>query len=270
MASPEPERGARRVRATIIVLLGVGLAFAGVRSLGSSPPPSSIVASPVDSADTGPTSSLAGAGSQPPSATAPSVQDRGDLEGGSTTTTTDSPSTTELSPGELGGVRADRTGAQGEARRGAFGQADGVLPDGATIFDDELPGIANLDPGLLDAVRRAATDAANDGVRVMVNSGWRSGAFQDQMHREALAEYGSAEEASKWVATADTSAHVTGNAVDLGPSAAREWLSHNGDEYGLCQTYANEPWHFELDLEAIDDGCPDMSADAAHDPRMHP
>jgi D-alanyl-D-alanine carboxypeptidase len=254
----------------ITVLLGVGLAFVGVRSLGSSPPSSSIVASAVDSADAGSTTSLAGLGSPSSSATAPSVQALEDLERGSTTTTIDSSSTTESSPGELGAVRADRRGAQGEAQRGAFGQADGVLPDGATVFDDELPGIAKLDPVLLDAVRRAATDAANDGIRFVVNSGWRSGAFQDQMHREAVAEYGSEAEASKWVATADTSAHVTGDAVDLGPSAAREWLSHNGPEYGLCQIYANEPWHFELRLEAIDAGCPAMSADAAHDPRMQP
>jgi hypothetical protein len=61
---------------------------------------------------------------------------------------------------------------------------------------------------------------------------------------------------------------VSGDAVDIGPSAARAWLSQHGAEYGLCQIYRNEPWHYELRPEAIDDGCPPMYADPTHDPRM--
>jgi D-alanyl-D-alanine carboxypeptidase len=37
---------------------------------------------------------------------------------------------------------------------------------------------------------------------------------------------------------------------------------------GVCQIYANEPWHCELRLEAIDHGCPPMYGDPTHDPRM--
>ena len=81
-------------------------------------------------------------------------------------------------------------------------------------------------------------------------------------------QYGSEEEAARWVATADTSAHVSGDAVDIGPADASAWLSEHGAEYGLCQIYGNEPWHFELRPEAIDDGCPPMYADPTHDPRM--
>src|SRR5215210_3953396 len=58
------------------------------------------------------------------------------------------------------------------------------------------------------------------------------------------------------------------DAVDLGPSAATAWLSEHGAEYGLCQIYSNEPWHYELRPEAIDHGCPPMYADPTHDPRM--
>ena len=47
------------------------------------------------------------------------------------------------------------------------------------------------------------------------------------------------------------------------------WLSRHGAEYGLCRIYRNEPWHYELRPEAIDDGCPSMYADPRHDPRMH-
>ncbi len=152
--------------------------------------------------------------------------------------------------------------------RGALGEADGAVPDGATVFDDEIPGVANLDPALLGALRQAATDAADDGVEFFVDSGWRSPEYQEQLLHEAVSKYGSEEEAARWVATAETSAHVSGDAVDIGHSDATVWLSEHGAEYGLCQTYSNEPWHYELRPEAIDHGCPPRYADPTQDPRM--
>jgi hypothetical protein len=151
---------------------------------------------------------------------------------------------------------------------GAVTEDDGVLPNGVTVFDDEYPGIANLDPDLLLAMRGATKDAAERGIELHVNSGWRSTEYQDQLFRDAVSEYGSEEEAARWVATADTSAHVAGHAVDIGPSEAIAWLSRHGGKHGLCQVYANEPWHFELRSEAVDDGCPPLYADPTHDPRM--
>ena len=149
-----------------------------------------------------------------------------------------------------------------------LGEADGAVPDGTTVLDDEIPGVANLDPDLLGAVRRAAREAADDAVEFYVTSGWRSPAYQNHLLREAISEYGSAEEAARWVATADTSPHVSGDAVDIGPSDATAWLSEHGGEYGLCRIYSNEPWHYELRPEAIDHGCPPTYADPTHDPRM--
>ena len=153
-------------------------------------------------------------------------------------------------------------------RRGARGEADGAVPDGVTVFDDEVPAVANLDPDLLGALRQAATDAADDGVEFYLTSGWRSPEYQDQLLREAISEYGSEEEAARWVATAETSPHVSGDAIDVGHSNATAWLSERGAEYGLCQIYGNERWHYELRPEAIDQGCPPMYADPTHDPRM--
>ena len=157
--------------------------------------------------------------------------------------------------------------ARGE-HGGALGEADGAVPDGTTVFDDQIPGVANLDPALLGALREAATDAADDGVEFLVDSGWRSPAYQEQLLQQAVSKYGSEEEAARWVATPNTSAHVSGDAVDIGPSDATAWLSEHGAEYGLCQIYGNEPWHFELRPEAIDQGCPAMYADPTQDPRM--
>lgn len=135
-------------------------------------------------------------------------------------------------------------------------------------FDDASPAVTNLDPALLKAFRQAATAAADDGVEFYVNSGWRSPEHQNQLLREAVAKYGSEEEAARWVATAETSPHVSGDAVDIGRSDATAWLSEHGAEYGLCQIYKNEPWHYELRTDAIDRGCPRMYADPTQDPRM--
>jgi len=152
--------------------------------------------------------------------------------------------------------------------RGALGAADGVVPDDVTVFDDEYAAVVNLDPALLRALRDAATDAAEDGVEFYVDSGWRSAKYQEQLLDEAISKYGSAKEAARWVATSDTSAHVSGDAVDIGHSDATTWLSEHGAKYGLCQIYGNEPWHYELRPVAIARGCPPMYADPTHDPGM--
>jgi D-alanyl-D-alanine carboxypeptidase len=150
----------------------------------------------------------------------------------------------------------------------ALGETDGAVPEGVRAFDDDVPAVAKLDPGLLRALRQAATDAARDGVEIVVKSGWRSREYQRQLLRDAVAKYGSEKAAARWVAAPDTSSHVSGDAVDIGPSRATAWLSKHGAEYGLCRIYRNEPWHYEWRREASADGCPSKYADPRHDPRM--
>jgi zinc D-Ala-D-Ala carboxypeptidase len=161
---------------------------------------------------------------------------------------------------------------QSTSRQTALDEADGVIPDGVavSVFDEEIPAVGKLDPDLLDALRRAATDAEADGVGLTVTSGWRSPEYQQRLLQDAVVEYGSQEEAARWVATAETSAHVSGEAVDIGPFDAAAWLSEHGAAYGLCQIYGNESWHYELSPDAVDDGCPPMYADPTEDPRMQP
>ena len=150
--------------------------------------------------------------------------------------------------------------------------ADGVIRDGdqPTVFDTDRVAIGNLDPALLDALQRAANDAAGDGLEFRVNSAWRSAALQERMLQDAITQYGSEAEAARWVATPQTSAHVSGKAVDLGPLPTLDWLAQHGSEYGLCQTYANESLHYELRPDAVTDGCPEHYADPTEDPRMQP
>jgi len=141
-------------------------------------------------------------------------------------------------------------------------------PSVRTAFDATTPEILNLDDDLRAALRSAAVDAAADGVTVVVNSGWRSAAEQEQLLRQAVDDHGSWREAARWVATPETSPHVSGDAVDLGGPGVTAWLARHGAGYGLCQTYRNEPWHWELRPEAVTEGCPAMYADPSEDPRM--
>ena len=147
-------------------------------------------------------------------------------------------------------------------------RADGVVSDDVTVFADDHPAVANLDPGLVRALRRAARDAAEDGVRIVVRSGWRSSHYQERLFRDAVSKYGSEERAARWVAAVDSSLHVSGDAVDIGRSDAIAWLARHGARYGLCRVYRNEPWHFELRSRAIARGCPSLYATPANDPRM--
>jgi zinc D-Ala-D-Ala carboxypeptidase len=172
------------------------------------------------------------------------------------------------SPASSSATGASRIDARRSQPRGRLGEADGAVPAGTTVFDDGVPGVANLDPALLGALRRAATGAAADGVVFSVDSGWRSPEYQQRLLREAVSKYGSEEAAGRWVASPETSAHVSGDAVDIGPSRAAAWLSEHGAAYGLCRIYGNEPWHYELRPEAAAHGCPPTYADPTHDPRM--
>ena len=88
-----------------------------------------------------------------------------------------------------------------------------------------------------------------DGVTFFVNSGWRSPEYQEQLLDEAVLEYGSAEKPPDGWPPPATSPHVSGDAVDIGHREATAWLSEHGAAYGLCQIYANEPWHYELRAE---------------------
>ena len=143
-----------------------------------------------------------------------------------------------------------------------------MVGNAVTVFDDSTPAVARLDPALLRALRTAAARAAGEGITVYVNSGWRSPVYQDQLLREAVARYGSARAAARWVATAATSPHVSGEAVDIGHADAVAWLSEHGARDGLCQIYRNEPWHFELRPQAVTKGCPRQYANPTEDPRM--
>ncbi|WP_123027282.1 M15 family metallopeptidase [Mycolicibacterium stellerae] len=140
----------------------------------------------------------------------------------------------------------------------------GYLPDGQTIspFDVTNPVVAWLDPALLAAIQNAARSAEAEGVDVAITSGWRTKGFQQRLFDDAVRTYGNVGTARQFVASPDTSQHVVGKAVDVGPVEADNWLIRNGSRFGLCQIYANEIWHFELAADE-NGGCPPLRPNAA-------
>lgn len=161
--------------------------------------------------------------------------------------------TQRLDPPLAALVPADRPGLQ-----------DGFVDDTAPIspFDDDLPAIARLRPALRTAMQAAATDAQADDVSFVVTNGWRSERYQQALFDDAVRTYGSEEAASHLVASVTTSRHVSGDAVDIGHTDADNWLKRHGADYGLCQIYANEIWHFELATTPGGE-CPALLPDAS-------
>lgn len=139
---------------------------------------------------------------------------------------------------------------------------------GSAIINSDDPMVSNLAPELRQALEAAAHDAAGSDVYFEVNSGWRTVEEQERLFAEAVDQYGSEAEAARWVAP-PTSMHVQGKAVDIGPLTATDWLAQFGSDYGLCQTYSNELWHYEFVADAVEQGCPVAYADASEDPRLY-
>lgn len=144
----------------------------------------------------------------------------------------------------------------------------GEEPDGGALsapvspFDTSSLAVIRLDPPLLRAVQDAATSASADGVALVITSGWRSRAFQQQLLDDAMQTYGSLAVARQWVATPDESHHVQGKAVDIGPASAYGWMLAHSTQFGLCQVFANEKWHYELTADA-EGQCPPLRTNAA-------
>ncbi|WP_210214290.1 M15 family metallopeptidase [Sinorhizobium meliloti] len=89
-----------------------------------------------------------------------------------------------------------------------------------------------------------------------VYSGARSVERQRELWQQALAKYGSVDEARRWVAPPGNSQHNHGNAADLSyngqslknaPANVVAWLHENANSYGLKFPLSNENWHIEDD-----------------------
>ncbi|MFD4428521.1 M15 family metallopeptidase [Nocardia sp. NPDC058497] len=124
-------------------------------------------------------------------------------------------------------------------------------------------GTEGLDPSLALAYTLAQQQAHAEGIPLSITSGYRTYEQQEMLWQDGLATYGSPDEARRWVLPPEESTHVSGHAVDVGPEVGAQWLETNGNRWGLCRTFDNEFWHFEL--QTVPGGsCPPRLPDASH------
>ena len=141
-----------------------------------------------------------------------------------------------------------------------------LRPDTPQAADRQETGVAptgradahGLKAPVRRSIKRAIRAAAADGVPLRITSGYRTASRQAVLFDEAIAKYGSPAAARRWVLPPHESEHVTGGAVDVGPPSGAAWLARNGEGFGLCQRYANEPWHFERLAGALGSSCPPL------------
>jgi len=137
------------------------------------------------------------------------------------------------------------------------GAADGAGPDAPPRAD----GLDGVDADLAARFEAARAAAEAEGVELRVTSGKRTAEEQQRLVDDAVATRG-VPEAYRWVLPPESSAHVQGLAVDVGPTEGAYWLAQHGLDFGLCQTYANEVWHFEK-LPDGADTCPEQHPDSS-------
>lgn len=121
------------------------------------------------------------------------------------------------------GAGAAPTMASGGGYSGplVYRTGEGMRPDVAAAFD------------------RMAAAAAQAGIVLVVNSGFRSDAEQAALF--------AAHPDPTWVAPPGHSLHRCATELDLGPEAAYGWLAAHASHFGFEQRYSWEAWHYGYD-----------------------
>lgn len=112
-----------------------------------------------------------------------------------------------------------------------------------------------------DAFVRMAAAAANDGIELMIDSGYRSAAYQRRIYQRKMAEGKDFYDIARGVAPPGYSEHMLGTTLDLVPSKwsfngtpAEQWLIKNAAGFLFAQSYPEkselgftwEPWHWKF------------------------
>jgi LAS superfamily LD-carboxypeptidase LdcB len=137
---------------------------------------------------------------------------------------------------------------------------------GAGAISRSLIRPTELDQQLLNRFKAAQAAAKKDGQVIYIVSGFRSLSRQKTLFANAVRKYGSAAQASKWVAPPLISHHPWGVAIDVNypdEPVGAGWLEIHGSKFGLCRVFENEWWHFE---PVIAPGwkCPALVPDATY------
>ena len=106
---------------------------------------------------------------------------------------------------------------------------------------------SGINPEFGQNLKKFLDDARAAGHDIEIYSGYRTPERQAQLWQQALAKYGSADAARRWVAPPGHSMHNKGLAADLryGDSGAASWAHSNASKYGLRFRMGNENWHIE-------------------------
>jgi len=163
--------------------------------------------------------SFPGGGSGAPVRVEVKVKDRLPARGGDVPV--EATATAELSPPGGDPLRLEASGS-GYTGPLAYRQGKPMRPDVARAFD------------------RMEAAAHADGVRLIVNSGYRSDAEQAKLF--------AAHPDPKWVAPPGKSLHRWGTELDLGPASAYGWLARNAGRFHFVQRYEWEKWHYGYSL----------------------
>jgi D-alanyl-D-alanine dipeptidase len=119
---------------------------------------------------------------------------------------------------------------------------------GAGAISRSLIRPSAMDKQLMNRFKAAQAAAKKDGQALYIASGFRSLSRQKTLFAQAVKKYGTAAEASKWVAPPLVSHHPWGIAIDVNypdEPVGAGWLEINGSKFGLCRVFENEWWHFE-------------------------
>ena len=128
----------------------------------------------------------------------------------------------------------------------------------------EMPGGETVDARIYEPLSQMLADAADEGLKPFVASGFRTRAEQqgfmdDKINEYRSQGYGESEAralAEDWVALPGTSEHELGLAVDINGASydLYIWLQQNSWRYGFIQRYpedktditgiSHEPWHY--------------------------
>ncbi|MEY9891757.1 hypothetical protein ABIA35_005767 [Catenulispora sp. MAP12-49] len=145
------------------------------------------------------------------------------------------------------------TGAPTEAGDGENGDCENTSHDTAA---DEAVKFSGMTRGTQAAFLSAQKDAKAAGLGFVLNSGYRSAAYQQRVFDCWVKQLGSPQAARQYALPPNESAHVQGYAMDIAPPSAASWLEASQGKYGLCRRYADETWHFEYQARYKTQGCP--------------
>lgn len=154
----------------------------------------------------------------------------------------------EREAGIVQNVRDSRPAISDVVPATPLSESDGSIV--STPYQDKNGNPVRLNPAAAQGLTRIQDLARAKGIEVRINSSYRSVEEQTRLWRDALAKYGSAEEARRWVAPPGRSRHNSGGAIDMN-------LMRNGQkipqsefdalirEAGMYRPMAWEGWHVE-------------------------